>query len=43
MRNFVSMKEATKKYQLNVVGSTGKNVDGVLTAKAQTWKKLLLG
>lgn len=37
------MKEATKKYQLNVVGSTGKNVDGVLTAKAQTWKKLLLG
>ena len=37
------MKEATKKYQRNIVGSTGKNVDGVLTAKAQTWKKLLLG
>ncbi len=37
------MKEATKRYQMFVVGSTGKNVDGVLTAKAQTWKKLLLG
>lgn len=37
------MVEATKKYQMSVVGSTGKNVDGVLTAKAQTWKKLLLG
>ena len=37
------MKEATKRYQMFVVGSTGKNVDGVLTAKKQTWKKLLLG
>lgn len=37
------MKEATKRYQMFVVGSTGKNVDGVLTARAQTWKKLLLG
>lgn len=37
------MKEATKMYQTFVVGSTGKNVDGVLTARAQTWKKLLLG
>lgn len=37
------MKEATKTYQRNIVGSTGRNVDGVLTARAQTWKKLLLG
>ena len=37
------MKEATKRYQMFVVGSTGKNVDSVLTARAQTWKKLLLG
>ena len=34
------MKEATKRYQMFVVGSTGNNVDGVLTARAQTWKKL---
>ena len=37
------MKEAIKLYQLMVVGSTGRNIDGVLTKKAQTWKKLLLG
>ena len=37
------MKEATKTYQRLVVGSTGRDVDGVLTARAQTWKKLLLG
>ena len=37
------MSEACKTYQRLIVGSTGKNVDGVLTAKAQTWKKLLLG
>lgn len=37
------MKEATKLYQQLIVGSTGRNVDGVLDRKAQTWKKLLLG
>ena len=37
------MKEATKLYQKYYVGSTGKNVDGVITKQAQTWKKLLLG
>ena len=36
-------KEACMLYQKNQVGSTGKNVDGVITKKAQTWKKLLLG
>lgn len=37
------MKEATKKYQRDVVLSKGRNVDGVLSARAQTWRKLLLG
>lgn len=37
------MKEATKLYQQLIVGSTGRNVDGVLDRRAQTWKKLLLG
>ena len=37
------MKEATILYQKYAVGSTGKNVDGVLTKRAMTWKKLLLG
>ena len=37
------MSEACKTYQRLIVGSTGKNVDGELTARAQTWRKLLLG
>ena len=37
------MKEATKIYQATVVGSTGKSVDGEITKKQATWKKLLLG
>lgn len=37
------MKEATRRYQKYVVGSNERNCDGVLTKRAQTWKKLLLG
>ena len=37
------MKEATKRYQKYVVGSNERNCDGVLTKRAQTWRKLLLG
>lgn len=37
------MRDATKCYQSKVVGSTGKSVDGELTKKKATWKKLLLG
>ena len=37
------MRDACKRYQSEVVGSKGRDVDGVLTARAQTWKKLLLG
>ena len=37
------MKEATILYQKYAVGSTGKNVDGVITKRAMTWQKLLLG
>lgn len=37
------MEKATKLYQKYYVGSTGRNIDGVLTKQAQTWKKLLLG
>lgn len=35
------MTAAIKKYQKNVVKATAKNQDGVITAKAATWKKLL--
>ena len=35
------MTAAIKKYQKNVVKATAKNQDGVITAKAVTWKKLL--
>lgn len=35
------MHNAVINYQKNVVKSTGKNVDGVLSAKGLTWKKLL--
>ena len=37
------MRDACKRYQSEIVGSKGRDVDGVLTARAQTWKKLLLG
>ena len=37
------MRDATKCYQSKVVGSTGKSVDGEITKKQATWKKLLLG
>lgn len=37
------MKDATRLYQKYIVGSTGKDIDGVITKKAQTWKSLLLG
>ena len=37
------MKEATRRYQKYVVGSSERNCDGVLTKRAQTWRKLLLG
>lgn len=36
------MKEATRRYQKYVVGSSERNCDGVLTKRAQTWRKLLL-
>ena len=35
------MTAAIKKYQKNVVKATVKNQDGIITAKAATWKKLL--
>lgn len=35
------MTEAIKKYQKEVVKASVKNQDGVITAKANTWKKLL--
>jgi len=35
------MHNAVINYQKNVVKSTGKNVDGILSAKGLTWKKLL--
>lgn len=34
-------KAAVEKYQRDIVGLKGKNVDGVITAKKYTWKKLL--
>lgn len=37
------MRDATECYQSKVVGSTGKSVDGELTKKQATWRKLLLG
>ena len=37
------MKSATKLYQRYVVHSSERDIDGVITKKAQTWKKLLLG
>ena len=41
-RQFGSLcKEATEKYQKNVVKATGDNIDGVIDAKLATWKKLL--
>jgi hypothetical protein len=36
-----AMAEDVKKYQEKVVKLTGKNIDGVITAKKNTWKKLL--
>lgn len=33
--------EDVKKYQEKVVKLTGKNIDGIITAKKNTWKKLL--
>ena len=33
--------DATMTFQKEVVKATGKNIDGVITAKAATWKKLL--
>ena len=35
------MKKVIKEYQKNVVGLTGGYVDGVITAKMYTWKRLL--
>lgn len=37
------MKNATKLYQRYVVKSKERDIDGVITKRAQTWKKLLLG
>lgn len=36
-----AMAEDVKAYQKNVVKLTGKNIDGIITAKKNTWKKLL--
>lgn len=36
-----AMAEDVKVYQKKVVKLTGKNIDGVITAKKNTWKKLL--
>lgn len=36
-----AMAEDVKVYQKKVVKLTGKNIDGVITAKKSTWKKLL--
>lgn len=36
-----AMAEDVKAYQKKVVKLTGKNIDGVITAKKNTWKKLL--
>lgn len=35
------MKEAVKQYQKHVVKASAKNQDGVITKRANTWKKLL--
>lgn len=41
-RDFGSQTEAAvKKYQKEVVKATAKNQDGIITAKAATWKKML--
>lgn len=34
-------KTAVEEYQRDIVGLKGKNVDGIITAKKYTWKKLL--